>query len=67
MAVKCFFVISGYLISKSYLKNNNLYDYSKSRFLRIYPLYFLCVTSCFFIGMFMYSSGAMAYLHDGAD
>lgn len=66
LAVKCFFVISGYLISKSYLKNNNLYDYSKSRFLRIYPLYFLCVTSCFFIGMFMYSSGAMEYLQDGA-
>lgn len=66
LAVKCFFVISGYLISKSYLKNSNLYEYSKSRFLRIYPLYFVCVTSCFFIGMFMYSSGAMAYLQDGA-
>lgn len=66
LAVKCFFVISGYLICKSYLKNSNLYEYSKSRFLRIYPLYFVCVTSCFFIGMFMYSSGAMAYLQDGA-
>ncbi len=66
LAVKCFFVISGYLISKSYLKNNNLYDYSKSRFLRIYPLYFVCITSCFFIGMFLYSDGASAYLRDGA-
>ncbi|MCK7258099.1 acyltransferase [Enterobacter asburiae] len=66
LAVKCFFVISGYLISKSYLKNNNIYEYTKSRFLRIYPLYFACVTSCFFIGMLMYSSGAMAYLQDGA-
>jgi len=66
LAVKCFFVISGYLISKSYLKNNNLYDYSKSRFLRIYPLYFVCVTSCFFIGMFLYSDGLVAYLQDGA-
>lgn len=66
LAVKSFFVISGYLISKSYLKNSNLLDYSKSRFLRIYPLYFVCVTACFFIGMMLYSGGVGSYLHSGA-
>lgn len=65
LAVKCFFVISGYLISKSYLKNSNIYDYAKSRFLRVYPLYFTCVTACFIIGMLMYTSEVSTYLRDG--
>jgi len=41
--VKVFFVISGYLISASYERNNNLKDYFRNRALRIYPGLWACV------------------------
>lgn len=36
-AVKAFFVISGFLITSSFLANQDLNTYFKKRFLRIYP------------------------------
>jgi peptidoglycan/LPS O-acetylase OafA/YrhL len=47
-AVKCFFVVSGYLIVKSYISSKSLKAYSISRFFRVYPLYLLLIilTSC---------------------
>lgn len=35
--VPIFFLISGFLISMSYDRNSNLYEYAKNRILRIYP------------------------------
>lgn len=40
LAVPCFFVVSGYLITASAI-NNNLKTYFKKRIARIYPAYFL--------------------------
>ena len=37
LAVDCFFLVSGYLISGSYLKNPNIWPYLQKRILRIYP------------------------------
>ena len=40
--VPIFFFISGFLISKSYERNPQLYDYIPNRILRIYPGLFVC-------------------------
>jgi peptidoglycan/LPS O-acetylase OafA/YrhL len=37
LAVAVFFMISGYLITQSYERSNNLYSYFKARILRIFP------------------------------
>lgn len=42
LAVPCFFVVSGYLITASALKND-LKTFFKKRFARIYPAYFVCL------------------------
>lgn len=66
LAVKCFFVVSGYLIVKSYLRNGNIQTYSKARFLRVYPLYFIVVSLCFLLGYLNYSYSFYEYLNEGA-
>ncbi|WP_305405900.1 acyltransferase family protein [Photobacterium leiognathi] len=66
VAVHCFFVISGYLIVKSYLKRKPLSTYVKSRFLRIYPLYFIVITTAFIFGYLHYSDSFTSYLNNGA-
>lgn len=40
--VLIFFVISGFLISASYEKSNNVISYCKNRILRIYPALWIC-------------------------
>lgn len=42
LAVPCFFVVSGYLITASALKNDMKTSFKK-RFARIYPAYFVCL------------------------
>ncbi|MCL1057883.1 acyltransferase [Shewanella gelidimarina] len=65
-AVQCFFVVSGYLIVKSYLRNMDVKNYIKSRFFRIYPLYFIVITLSFIIGYINYSQSFGNYIDDGA-
>jgi len=64
-AVECFFVISGFLISRSYFNNYDLMSYAKSRFLRIYPLYFIVIISCFVFGLFVTELNVNEYLRTG--
>lgn len=45
--VPIFFLISGYLITMSYEKNQNIYEYAKNRFLRIIPGLYVS----FFVGL----------------
>lgn len=53
VAVQGFFVLSGYLIFKSFSSTNNIYLYIKKRFMRIYPAYAIVVifsaTGLFFV------------------
>lgn len=42
-AVKCFFVLSGYFIFKSYYADSRIYFYLKKRLCRIYPAYVFTV------------------------
>ena len=49
VAVYIFFIISGFLICRSYARSSSLWSYTKARFLRIWPLYFIVVTVYTFI------------------
>lgn len=49
LAVKCFFVISGFLIARSFHNTSTLGRYVEKRLRRIYPAYLLVVLSCAFL------------------
>ena len=52
-SVSCFFIISGFLIVKSWDKNNNVRTYLTNRILRIYPGFIVAsIISCFVFGAF---------------
>ena len=46
LAVTCFFILSGFLITKSWLHAAGLWDYLRHRVLRIYPGYLAAVAFC---------------------
>lgn len=46
MAVKAFFVVSGFLIFMSFERSNSLSSYASKRIRRIYPAYFTVVILC---------------------
>lgn len=48
VAVKAFFVVSGYLIFMSYDRSSSIWSYAQKRVRRIYPGYFTVVTLCAF-------------------
>ncbi len=45
-AVESFFVISGFLVTASYLRDTSLLKYLRNRFLRIFPAYWVCLLFC---------------------
>jgi peptidoglycan/LPS O-acetylase OafA/YrhL len=49
LAVDGFFLISGYLITKSFDHNQNIYDYFSKRILRLYPAFLVNMTLCLFV------------------
>ena len=49
LAVACFFGISGFLITQSWLKSPRVSDYLRKRVLRIYPGWTVAVLFCVFI------------------
>ena len=50
-AIKGFFIISGMLIYRSYLRSSSLYSYFTKRLRRIYPAYVtVLIISCFLLG-----------------
>lgn len=44
IAVDAFFLISGFLVTGSYLRQNDLYRFAKARFLRVFPAFLLNVS-----------------------
>lgn len=50
LAVNCFMVISGFLVSKSFVSSSSLFGFYKKRFLRVYPAFIvLSVIQAFFV------------------
>ena len=49
IAVYIFFIISGFLICRSFDRTNSLFRYAKARFLRIWPLLFVVIMVLAFI------------------
>ncbi len=53
-AVNCFFVISGFLVCRSFCLRGNLRDYLACRTLRLYPALLIAVAFCVFgVGLWM--------------
>ncbi len=44
-----FFVLSGYLVTKSYALRNNFFEFTESRVLRIYPALIVCLVIMVFV------------------
>lgn len=51
-AVKGFFAISGFLVTKSYSTSNSPLEYANKRIRRIYPAYITAIVLCLCIGMY---------------
>ncbi len=55
LAVRCFFVVSGFLIFMSYENSSGISAYFEKRIRRIYPAYFVVVLLCALLGSLMSS------------
>ncbi|MGM1023535.1 MAG: acyltransferase family protein [Bacillota bacterium] len=53
ISVKLFFVISGYLITRSLLRKSNIREFAVNRFLRIYPVFLTIHILIFAVGPFI--------------
>ena len=59
LSVLVFFILSGYVIGVSHripLTVKSVFTYCKKRFVRIYPIYLVCLIFAFFSACFAYSS-----------
>lgn len=67
MAVDAFFLISGFMITGSYLRRSNIFDYLWARTLRLVPAYAVCVFACaFLLGAFLTTLPLGDYFSDPA-
>lgn len=62
IAVKVFFVLSGYLIAQSLMRDNHTFRYFVRRTFRIFPgLFFVCFIAAFVLGPLLSSEGFRSY------
>lgn len=67
IAVDVFFLISGFMITGSYLRRQNIFDYLWARALRLVPAYAVCVFACaFLLGAFVTNLPLGDYFTDPA-
>ncbi|MBL0165424.1 MAG: acyltransferase [Xanthomonadales bacterium] len=67
IAVDAFFLISGFMITGSYLRRSNIFDYLWARTLRLVPAYVICVFGCAFVlGAFLTTLPLKDYFTDPA-
>ena len=66
LSVNCFFIISGFLITSSWLHGKGLADYVKKRVLRIYPGYAAALLFSMFIIAPLSVASLSAYFHNNA-
>lgn len=62
LRVKAFFVITGYLVTYSFIRRNELKSYIKKRAARILPAYLCCILFCLVLGLFLSSLSAGDFL-----
>lgn len=62
LAVTCFFIISGFLVSASLSNSKNLKDYFSKRARRVLPGYFMCLIACVFVVGPMATTNLASYL-----
>lgn len=62
IAVDIFFVLSGYLITKSFFRDTNVIRYAIRRIMRIYPALIAAVLFAIVLGLFLTTEGRRAYL-----
>jgi peptidoglycan/LPS O-acetylase OafA/YrhL len=63
LAVEVFFLVSGYLITRSLMQRNNLIDFAEARVLRVFPaLVVCCAISAFLLGVLVTTLSASEYL-----
>ncbi len=63
IAVDIFFVISGFLVTRSFFERKNIIAFARSRILRVYPALIAAVLFCtFVVGLFFTSETLLVYL-----
>lgn len=63
MRVKAFFVITGFLVTYSFLRRDcDIRSYAIKRFVRIVPAYIVCILLCFLLGMLVSSINIHEFL-----
>ena len=63
-AVKGFFAISGYLVTKSYISSNNVIQYFEKRIRRVYPAYILVIVYCILVGFITSELSVVNFVYD---
>ncbi len=61
IAVKAFFIVSGFLIFMSYENTQNIKSYFLKRLRRIYPAYFIVIVLCVLVGAIFSTYSFMQY------
>lgn len=62
IAVDIFFVLSGYLITKSFFRDSNVLRYAIRRVMRIYPALIAATLFAIVLGLFLTTEGRRVYL-----
>ena len=63
-ALNSFFIISGFLVFKSYHNSGSIKEYSLKRARRIYPAYFSIIILCSALGIFLTSLPVTDYIRE---